>query len=115
MPAFDKLKQLAEQAKEKAAPIVADAKDKAGPLAVQAKERAAELASKAAPIAAQGVDKASAGIDKATKGKYSDKISDVHTKVNAGLTSAAESAKAAGPEVVPPVDDAPATSETLPD
>jgi hypothetical protein len=101
MAAFDKLKKFADQAKEKAAPMMADAKEKAGPLATQAKEKAADLASKAAPIAAQGVDKASASIDKATKGKYSDKISDVHGKVNSGLASAADAAKSAGSDATP--------------
>lgn len=106
MPVFDKLKKLADQAKEKAGPMVADAKEKAGPLAAQAKERAvplaaqakvkaADLASKAAPVAAQGVDRASASLDKATKGKYTEKISGVHGKVNSTLTSAGEPKPAA--------------------
>lgn len=93
MAAFDKLKKLADQALEKAGPLVADAKEKAGPLASQAKTKAADLASKAAPVAAQGVDKATAGLDKATKGKYSDKLTGVHDKVNSGLASAGEAAQ----------------------
>ena len=74
---FDKLKKIADQAKEKAAPLAgqatqkaaelaAEAKEKAGPLAEQAKERATELAGKAAPAVSQGVDKAAGGLDKAT-------------------------------------------------
>jgi len=120
MAAFDKLKKFADQAKEKAGPILTDAKEKAGPLANQAKEKAAELATKAAPIAAQGVDKASAGLDKATKGKYTDKITGVHDKVNSGITSAGEAAhKIASDEPTasePPVTDTdvPPTGEGLP-
>ena len=79
MAMFDKLKKLADQAKEKAGPLAeqaaqkaselaAEAKEKAGPLAEQAKEKASDLASKAAPAVAQGVDKAADGIDKATEG-----------------------------------------------
>ena len=72
---FDKLKKLADQAKEKATPMVgqaaqkaaelaAEAKEKAGPLAEQAKERATELAAKAAPAVSQGVDKAAGSLVK---------------------------------------------------
>ena len=82
---FDKLKKLADQAKEKAGPLAeqagkranelaAEAKEKAGPLAEQAKTRATELAGKAAPAVSQGVDKAADSLDKATKGKYSGHI-----------------------------------------
>lgn len=113
MAALDKFKKFADQAKEKAVPMLADAKEKAGPLAAQAKEKAAELATKAAPIAAQGVDKASASLDKATKGKYSDKITGVHDSVNSGLATAGEAAAKIVPSPDEPVAE-PTTTDELP-
>jgi hypothetical protein len=116
---LDKLKKLADQAKEKATPLAekaaekagplatqaahkaaeaaAQAKDKAGPLAAQAKERATELASKAAPHVAHGVDVAAEGLDKATKGKFSDKIETVQVKVHDTVIKAASPEEGAQP------------------
>ena len=68
---LEKLKKIADQAKEKA-----------GPMAEQAKEKATELASKAAPAVSQGIDKAAGSIDKATKGRYSDHIDKVQGVVH---------------------------------
>ena len=79
---LDKLKKLADQAKEKAGPMAQQAKEKSGPMAQQAKERAAELASKAAPAVSQGVDKAAGSLDKATKGRYTEKIDKVQGVVH---------------------------------
>lgn len=64
--------------------------DKAKELAAQAKEKAAELAQgpagdKARELAAKGVDAAAGGIDKVTGGKYHDKIENVSTKVEGFL------------------------------
>ena len=90
---LEKLKKLADQAKEKAGPmaeqameratvLAAEAKEKAGPMAEQAKERATELASKAAPAVTQGIDKAADSLDKATKGRYSGQIDKVQGAVH---------------------------------
>ena len=90
---LEKLKKLADQAKEKAGPmaeqakeratvLAAEAKEKAGPMAEQAKERATELASKAAPAVTQGLDKAADSLDKATKGRYTEKIDKVQGVVH---------------------------------
>lgn len=82
---IDKLKkmaaELAEQAKDKASELAL----KAGPVAGQAKQKAGELAKKAGPATARGVDKAAGSIDKATGGKYTDKIGTVNTKVGGVL------------------------------
>jgi vacuolar-type H+-ATPase subunit H len=98
---FDKLKKLADQAKEKATPLAgqaaqkaaelaAEAKEKAGPLAEQAKERATELAAKAAPAVSQGVDKAAGSLDKATGGRFTDKLDKVQGVVHETATKVAD-------------------------
>lgn len=80
----EKAAELASQAVAAAGPL----KDKAEELAEQAvqaagplKDKAVELAEKAGELAAQGVAVAAEGIDKATGGKYSDKISSVSSKI----------------------------------
>ncbi|MCP3800275.1 hypothetical protein NLX83_13505 [Allokutzneria sp. A3M-2-11 16] len=67
---LDKAKELANQAK-----------DKVGPLAEQAKEKAGPLAEKAGGAAARGVDLAASKLDRATRGKYHDKIENVSTRL----------------------------------
>lgn len=87
---LDKLKKLADQAKEKAGPLAeqaaqkanelaAEAKGKAGPLAEQAKGRATEFAVKAAPAVSQGIDKATGSIDKATSGRFTEHLTKVQS------------------------------------
>lgn len=123
---LDKLKKIADQAKEKAGPLAeqakeratvlaAEAKEKAGPLAEQAKERATELAGKAAPAVAQGIDKAADSLDKATKGRYSgqiDKVQEVVHDTAQKVGDKAAPAEPASPVVIPaePVDVPPVTS-----
>jgi hypothetical protein len=100
---LEKLKKLADQAKEKAAPLAeqaahraaelaSEARVKAGPLAEQAKERAVDLAGKAAPAVSQGVDKAAERIDKATGGKYSNHLDKVQGAVHGTASKVAASA-----------------------
>jgi hypothetical protein len=55
--------------------------DKAKDLANQAKGKAEELAEKAGPSATKGLDAAKSSLDKATHGKYHDKIESVSHKV----------------------------------
>ena len=69
---------------------LADAKEKAGPLAEQAKEKATELASKAAPAVSHGVDKAADSIDKATDGRFADKLDMVQEKVHTAADKVAQ-------------------------
>lgn len=76
---------LAAQIKEKAAELAGQAAAAAGPLAAQAKDRAAELAEKASEAAAQGVSALAESLDKATGGKYSDRISSVTAKLEERL------------------------------
>ncbi|MDA3650020.1 antitoxin [Saccharopolyspora indica] len=59
--------------------------DKAKELANQAKGKAEELAEKAGPSAAKGLDAAKSSLDKATGGKYHDKIENVSGKVEGML------------------------------
>lgn len=85
---------MVDQAKitEKASELAAQAAQAAGPALEKAKEVASELAEKAGPLvekaavaAAHGVSAAAEQIDKATGGKYSDKISTVATKIEDAL------------------------------
>ncbi|GAA0512304.1 hypothetical protein GCM10011581_02610 [Saccharopolyspora subtropica] len=55
--------------------------DKAKELAQQARGKAEELAEKAGPSAVKGIDAAKDRLDKATGGKYHDKIETVSHKV----------------------------------
>lgn len=59
--------------------------NKAKELAGQAKGKAEELAEKAGPSAAKGLDAAKSSLDKATGGKYHDKIESVSGKVEGVL------------------------------
>jgi hypothetical protein len=77
----EKASELAGQAAQAAGPALEKAKEVAGDLAV----KAGPLVEKAAVMAAQGVSAAAEQIDKATGGKYSDKISAVSSKVEAAL------------------------------
>lgn len=77
---------------EKASELAGQAAQAAGPAIEKAKEVAAELAEKAGPLvekaavaAAHGVSAAAEQIDKATGGKYSDKISSVSAKIEEAL------------------------------
>ncbi len=73
---------------EKASELAGQAAQAAGPAIEKAKEVAADLAEKAGPLvekaavaAAHGVSAAAEQIDKATGGKYSDKISSAAAKI----------------------------------
>ena len=78
---LDQLRQKAgpylDQAKGKAG----DLKGKAGPAASQAAGKASDIAGKAGGAAAHGVESASGALDRATGGKYSDKIKSVSEKL----------------------------------
>ena len=78
---LDQLRQKAgpylDQAKGKAG----DLKGKAGPAASQAAGKASDIAGKAGGAAAHGVESASGALDRATGGKYSDKIKSVSDKL----------------------------------
>jgi hypothetical protein len=109
---LEKLKKMADQAKEKAGPMAQQAKEKAGPMAGQAKEKATELASKAAPAVSQGVDKAAGSLDKATKGRYTGQIDKVQGVVHQTAQKVGDRAAGTG-TVAPPV--APVTDIGEPD
>lgn len=84
----DKAVELAARAaaaagplKDKATELAGTAAAAAGPLASHAKEKAAVLAERGAELGAKGVSALAESIDKATGGKYSDKISSVTAKL----------------------------------
>jgi hypothetical protein len=88
----DKAAQLAAQvaaaagpAKEKATEFAATAAAAAGPLANQAKDKATEFAERAGEVGAKGVSALAESLDKATGGKYSDRISSLTSKVEQRL------------------------------
>lgn len=77
---------------DKAAELAGQAAAVAGPLAARAKEVAGQAAAAAGPIAeqarvraAQGVDVVAGSLDKATGGKYSERIHSVASKVESVL------------------------------
>ena len=84
----DQAKQRLEQLRQKAGPYLdqakgkaGDMKEKAGPVASQAAGKASEFAGKAGGAAAHGVESASGALDRATGGKYSDKIMSLSDKL----------------------------------
>ena len=84
----DQAKQRLEQLRQKAGPYLdqakgkaGDLKEKAGPMASQAAGKASEFAGKAGGAAAHGVESASGALDRATGGKYSDKIKSMSDKL----------------------------------
>jgi hypothetical protein len=88
----DKAAQIAAQVaaaagpvKDKATELAATAATAAGPRAMQAKVKAAEIAERAGEVGAKGVSAVAEGIDKATGGKYSSRISSVTSKVEEKL------------------------------
>jgi vacuolar-type H+-ATPase subunit H len=105
--AMEKASPYAEQAKEKAGPLIEQAREKAGPLVeqainkagpyaemvaeragpivAQAKEKAAPYIEKAVPYAVKGVEAAVSTADKATGGRYHDKIENVSQLVGDAL------------------------------
>ena len=88
----EKATQLAAQAaaaagplKDRATELAATAVAAAAPLASQARGRAAELAERAGGAGAKGISAVAGGLDKATGGKYSRRISSVTAKVEGRL------------------------------
>jgi hypothetical protein len=73
-PAIERAKEVAVELAEKAGPYVEKAAEKAGP-----------YVEKAAVLAAHGVSAAAEQLDKATGGKYSDKISSVSSRIEGAL------------------------------
>lgn len=88
----DKAAQLAAQVaaaagpiKDKAAELAQTAAAAAAPVAAQAKGKAAGLAERAGEAGAKGVSALAEGLDKATGGRYSDRISSVTSKIEEKL------------------------------
>jgi hypothetical protein len=79
---IDRAKGFASLAKEKADVVRGDITEKAGPLADKLAEKAAPLADKAADMAAKGVSVAASQVDKATGGKYRERIDNVSEKLS---------------------------------
>lgn len=95
MAFMDKAKDIAAKMSERANQVAGDLAEKAGPLAEKAKpladkakplaDKAAPYAEKAATLAAKGVSNAASTVDKATGGKYHDRIETVSTKLGDAL------------------------------
>jgi hypothetical protein len=94
--AKDKASELAAQAVRAAAPLAAQAKEKVGqvaekvgqaggPRAAQAKEKVGEVAEKMGHAAAHGLEAMAGSLDRATKGRYRDRISTVSEKLEHAL------------------------------
>lgn len=91
----DKAKDLAGKMGDRAKVAAGDLAEKAGPLAEKAKplaekakplaEKAGPLAEKAGHLAAKGVSAAASSMDRATHGKYHDKIENVSGKLGKAL------------------------------
>jgi hypothetical protein len=84
MTFMDKAKDLASKVTGRANQVANDLAEKAGPIAEKAKplaEKAAPLAGKAGNLAAKGVTAAASSVDKATGGKYHDRIETVTGKL----------------------------------
>ncbi len=76
---------LVEQAINKVGPYAEMVAEKAGPLVEQAREKAAPYVEKAVPIAVKGVEAAVSTVDKATGGRYHDRIENVSQLVGNAL------------------------------
>jgi uncharacterized protein YidB (DUF937 family) len=120
----EKAGPLAQQAKERATELAGQAREKAGPLAEQAREKAGPLAEQARGAAATGVGKLAEALNKATSGRYSDKIDSASGKLGQLLDPEKPSAgvqdvidPTVAPEPNPPIATEPptATTESGPD
>ncbi len=123
---LDKLKKLADQAKEKAGPLAeqaaqkanelaAEAKGKAGPLAEQAKGRATGFAVKAAPTVSQGIDKATGSIDKATSGRFTEHLTKVQSAAHDTVGKVGTAGQPSGSNpATPAAGEAPGTGGSVP-
>jgi hypothetical protein len=94
--AKDKASELAAQAVQAAGPLAAQARERAGqvaekvgqaagPRATQAKEKVGEVAEKVGHAAAHGLDAVAGSLNRATGGKYQDRITSVSGKLEHAL------------------------------
>ena len=107
MTFLDKAKDLASKVGERANQVAEELVDKAGPLAEKAKplaekakplaEKAAPYAEKAATLAAKGVSTAASTVDKATGGKYHERIENVSGKLGEALNRDGRPGQNSGP------------------
>lgn len=78
------------------------------------KDKAVDLAKEHDDKIDQGIDKAAAAADKATKGKYTDKIEDAAEKAKSAYEDPQDGPGAQTPPPTPPVTDAPETPPAPP-
>jgi hypothetical protein len=88
----EKATELASQAAAAAAPLADKARElaetaatAAAPLANQAKDRVAGIADRAGELGAKGVSAVAEGLDAVTRGKFSDQISAVTSRIEDAL------------------------------
>ena len=80
-PLKDKALEFAETAATAAGPIANQAKDRVAELADRASELGAELADRAGELGAKGVSAVAEGLDTVTRGKFSDQISSITSRI----------------------------------
>ena len=97
----DKAKELADIALEKAGEYSELAAEKASELAGAAREKAPGYLDRAAELAGKAVDATAAGVDKATGGRFHEKIDSAHDKVEETLGRAKGAAKDTDPAAPP--------------
>ncbi len=81
----DKAKDIADTALQRIGEYSEKAGEKAAELAEQARERAPEYLDKAVDLAEKAADVTAAGVDKATGGRFHEKIDAAHDKVGETL------------------------------
>lgn len=82
---MDKAKDMAMKAGNKANDVAEDLAQRAGPMARDLKHRAVPYAEKASDMATKGMHAAAANVNKATGGKYQDKIERISGNVDDAL------------------------------
>ena len=80
--ALRKVGEYSDKASEKAAVLAEKAAEKAGELTEVARERAPGYLDRAAELAGKAADATAASVDKATSGRYHEKIDTAHGKVD---------------------------------
>jgi hypothetical protein len=81
----DKAKEFADVALEKAGEYSEKAAEKAAELSDVAREKAPRYVDRAADIAVKAVDATAAGVDKATRGRFHEKLEGATSKVGESL------------------------------
>lgn len=107
--ALRKVGEYSEKASERATGLAEDAAKKAGEFTEIAREKAPAYLDRAAEIAGKAADVTAERVDKATGGRYHDKIDSVHGKLDETFHRVRQ-APAPGSEATPEPDGGPTTT-----